>query len=84
MQTSYQSKSIIEKLFDFLLIKLLFYRIPLGTSPELTDLLCGLLRRNAKDRMSFDSFFCHPFLQRVEQQQQPPPMQPIGIVKKNC
>ena len=39
-------------------------RIPSGTSPELADLLLGLLRRNARDRIPFDSFFSHPFLQR--------------------
>ena len=42
----------------------LFNRIPSGTSPELADLLLGLLRRNARDRIPFDSFFNHPFLQR--------------------
>lgn len=42
------------------------FRIPTGTSPELCDLLIGLLRRNAKDRMSFDNFFCHAFLQRAK------------------
>ncbi|XP_049863431.1 serine/threonine-protein kinase unc-51 isoform X1 [Schistocerca gregaria] len=39
-------------------------KIPPGTSPELTDLLMGLLRRNARDRMNFDTFFNHPFLKR--------------------
>lgn len=39
-------------------------KIPHGTSADLTDLLMGLLRRNAKDRMSFERFFVHPFLQR--------------------
>ncbi|XP_055534724.1 serine/threonine-protein kinase ULK2 [Wyeomyia smithii] len=39
-------------------------KIPSGTSKELTDLLMGLLRRNAKERMNFDTFFCHAFLQR--------------------
>ena len=39
-------------------------KIPAGTSPELRDLLLGLLRRNARERMPFDSFFSHPFLQR--------------------
>ncbi|XP_055619680.1 serine/threonine-protein kinase unc-51 isoform X2 [Toxorhynchites rutilus septentrionalis] len=39
-------------------------KIPPGTSKELTDLLVGLLRRNARDRMNFDQFFCHVFLQR--------------------
>lgn len=37
----------------------------MGTSPELTDLLMGLLRRNAKERMPFDVFFNHAFLQRA-------------------
>lgn len=40
-------------------------KIPHGTSADLTDLLMGLLRRNAKDRMSFERFFVHPFLQRA-------------------
>ncbi|PSN54418.1 hypothetical protein C0J52_10975 [Blattella germanica] len=38
-------------------------KIPSGTSPELADLLVQLLRRNARDRIPFDSFFNHPFLQ---------------------
>lgn len=38
-------------------------KIPTGTSPELSNLLMGLLRRNARDRMPFDEFFRHPFLQ---------------------
>lgn len=40
-------------------------KIPHGTSGDLTDLLMHLLRRNAKDRMSFERFFVHPFLQRA-------------------
>jgi hypothetical protein len=39
-------------------------RIPPGTSPELQNMLIGLLRRNAKERMPFDVFFNHSFLQR--------------------
>lgn len=42
------------------------FRIPSGTSNELTDLLMGLLRRNSKERMNFDTFFNHAFLQRVQ------------------
>ncbi|KAG1714281.1 Pescadillo [Nymphon striatum] len=38
--------------------------IPSGTSPELTDLLFNLLKRNAKDRMEFDEFFNHAFLKK--------------------
>ncbi|KAG5671109.1 hypothetical protein PVAND_001323 [Polypedilum vanderplanki] len=39
-------------------------KIPPGTSQELQNLLFGLLRRNAKERMPFDVFFNHQFLQR--------------------
>ncbi|XP_011311966.1 serine/threonine-protein kinase unc-51 [Fopius arisanus] len=38
-------------------------KIPPGTSPELSHLLMGLLRRNARDRMSFEDFFSHTFLE---------------------
>ncbi|XP_071447046.1 serine/threonine-protein kinase unc-51 isoform X2 [Hetaerina americana] len=38
-------------------------KIPSGTSAELAHLLLHLLRRNARDRMEFDDFFSHPFLQ---------------------
>ncbi|KAK7882224.1 hypothetical protein WMY93_028398 [Mugilogobius chulae] len=37
--------------------------IPRETSPPLTNLLLGLLQRNQKDRMDFDTFFNHPFLE---------------------
>ncbi|XP_054270973.1 serine/threonine-protein kinase unc-51 isoform X1 [Macrosteles quadrilineatus] len=47
-------------------------KIPSGTSPELTSLLMGLLRRNASDRMSFDTFFCHSFLQPPAPPCEPP------------
>lgn len=40
-------------------------KIPIETSPELRDLLCGLLRYDAKDRMDFDEFFNHPFLKQT-------------------
>lgn len=39
-------------------------RMPGGTSPELCALLIGLLRRNPRERMPFETFFNHPFLQR--------------------
>ncbi|XP_034943488.1 serine/threonine-protein kinase unc-51 [Chelonus insularis] len=42
-------------------------KIPPGTSPELTNLLLGLLRRNAKDRMPFDEFFNHSFLHGAQE-----------------
>ncbi|XP_015240484.1 PREDICTED: serine/threonine-protein kinase ULK2 [Cyprinodon variegatus] len=38
-------------------------RIPRETSPQLGDLLLGLLQRNQKERMDFDTFFSHPFLE---------------------
>ncbi|XP_052753376.1 serine/threonine-protein kinase ULK1 isoform X3 [Galleria mellonella] len=39
-------------------------KMPGGTSEELCNLLIGLLRRNPRERMSFEVFFNHPFLQR--------------------
>ncbi|KAJ0176563.1 hypothetical protein K1T71_007742 [Dendrolimus kikuchii] len=39
-------------------------KMPPGTSPELCSLLIGLLRRNPRERMPFEVFFNHPFLQR--------------------
>ncbi|CAH0563500.1 unnamed protein product [Brassicogethes aeneus] len=47
-------------------------KIPPQTSPELSDLLQGLLKRNAKDRMNFETFFNHKFLQRPEPAVQSP------------
>uniref|UniRef100_A0A8D0AYL0 non-specific serine/threonine protein kinase n=1 Tax=Salvator merianae TaxID=96440 RepID=A0A8D0AYL0_SALMN len=46
--------------------------VPRETSPYLADLLLGLLQRNQKDRMDFDTFFSHPFLDQV------------STVKKSC
>ncbi|XP_060641624.2 serine/threonine-protein kinase ULK1 isoform X2 [Anolis sagrei] len=42
--------------------KVLTPNIPRETSSHLRHLLLGLLRRNSKDRMDFDTFFHHPFL----------------------
>ncbi|XP_073902819.1 serine/threonine-protein kinase ULK2 isoform X2 [Castor canadensis] len=39
--------------------------IPRETSPFLANLLLGLLQRNQKDRMDFEAFFSHPFLEQV-------------------
>lgn len=36
--------------------------IPKDTSADLKDLLTRMLKRNAKDRIDFESFFTHPFL----------------------
>uniref|UniRef100_A0A4W6CBX8 non-specific serine/threonine protein kinase n=1 Tax=Lates calcarifer TaxID=8187 RepID=A0A4W6CBX8_LATCA len=46
--------------------------IPRETSPQLSDLLLGLLQRNQKERMDFDTFFSHPFLE------------PSSTIKKSC
>ncbi|XP_029921021.1 serine/threonine-protein kinase ULK1 [Myripristis murdjan] len=43
--------------------KTLSPNIPRETSCHLRHLLQGLLQRNHKDRMDFDEFFCHPFLE---------------------
>ncbi|KAK8388963.1 hypothetical protein O3P69_020727 [Scylla paramamosain] len=49
-------------------------RIPSGTSSELVDLLNGLLKRNAKDRMDFETFFNHPFIRMGD----PAPQKPVA------
>lgn len=59
------------------------FRIPPGTSKELTDLLMGLLRRNAKERMNFDTFFNHAFLQRQTTPHNSGKMQLSSISKSN-
>ena len=41
---------------------LFHWSIPSGTSPELRHLLLGMLKRNAKDRITFEDFFSHKFL----------------------
>ncbi|XP_075445718.1 serine/threonine-protein kinase ULK2 isoform X3 [Ascaphus truei] len=46
--------------------------IPRETSAYLSDLLLGLLQRNQKDRLDFEGFFNHPFLDQV------------STVKKSC
>ncbi|XP_068568332.1 serine/threonine-protein kinase ULK2 isoform X1 [Cebidichthys violaceus] len=46
--------------------------IPRETSQQLGHLLLGLLQRNQKDRMDFDAFFSHPFLE------------PSSTIKKSC
>ncbi|XP_049911501.1 serine/threonine-protein kinase ULK2 [Epinephelus moara] len=46
--------------------------IPRETSQQLGNLLLGLLQRNQKDRMDFDTFFSHPFLE------------PSSTIKKSC
>lgn len=74
----------ITYLFERLLKKLSllsfhFLRIPVGTSPELCELLCGLLKRNARERMNFETFFNHKFLQRPEPPMSQSPLQAVEI-----
>lgn len=42
--------------------------IPFGTSQDLIELLMGLLKRNARERMNFETFFNHKFLKRPQSQ----------------
>ncbi|XP_043063650.1 serine/threonine-protein kinase unc-51 isoform X2 [Drosophila ficusphila] len=53
-------------------------KIPNGVSPDLKDLLLCLLRRNAKDRISYESFFVHRFLQGKKAAASPVDMPPLG------
>ncbi|XP_017016382.1 serine/threonine-protein kinase unc-51 isoform X2 [Drosophila kikkawai] len=54
-------------------------KIPHGVSPDLRDLLLCLLRRNAKDRISYESFFVHRFLQgKKAAASSPVDMPPLG------
>ncbi|KAG8451693.1 hypothetical protein GDO86_003764 [Hymenochirus boettgeri] len=46
--------------------------VPRETSPYLSDLLLALLQRNQKDRLDFEGFFNHPFLDQ------------LSTVKKSC
>lgn len=52
-----------------------FLRIPPGTSLELSNLLHGLLRRDARERIDFETFFNHVFI-KVEPKAPPPPPPP--------
>ncbi|XP_044758689.1 serine/threonine-protein kinase unc-51-like isoform X2 [Coccinella septempunctata] len=47
-------------------------KMPSSTSPELQDFLTRLMKRNPKERLSFDEFFNHPFLQRDQNQKKSP------------
>ena len=55
-------------------------RIPSGTSPQFTHLLVNLLKRDAKDRIDFEAFFNHPFLERPQPKQQQPASEPAQSV----
>jgi serine/threonine-protein kinase ULK/ATG1 len=64
------------------LLNFFSFRIPSGTSKELTDLLLGLLKRNAKDRLEFDVFFNHPFIRAAPERTvspQPTPTPPVAV-----
>ncbi|XP_018323907.1 serine/threonine-protein kinase unc-51 isoform X2 [Agrilus planipennis] len=59
-------------------------KIPIGTSPELCDLLNGLLKRNARERMNFEQFFNHRFLQRSEPQKSQSPLTAVELPIPVC
>ncbi|XP_077571795.1 serine/threonine-protein kinase ULK1a [Stigmatopora nigra] len=48
--------------------------VPKETSSHLRQLLLGLLQRNHKDRIGFDEFFHHPFLETSSRKCSPAPM----------
>ncbi|XP_053502701.1 serine/threonine-protein kinase ULK2 [Ictalurus furcatus] len=68
--------------------KTLVPNIPRETSPPLADLLLGLLQRNQKDRMDFDTFFSHPFLDQTSNIKKscpvPVPACPISVSESTC
>ncbi|XP_017345773.1 serine/threonine-protein kinase ULK2 isoform X1 [Ictalurus punctatus] len=68
--------------------KTLVPNIPRETSPPLADLLLGLLQRNQKDRMDFDTFFGHPFLDQTSNIKKscpvPVPACPISVSESTC
>jgi len=55
-------------------------RIPNGTSPELAHLLFGLLKRDARERIDFETFFNHPFIRPAVPVAPPPPPTPTKPV----
>ncbi|XP_037608836.1 serine/threonine-protein kinase ULK1 isoform X1 [Sebastes umbrosus] len=57
--------------------KTLSPNIPRETSSHLRHLLLGLLQRNHKDRMDFDEFFCHPFLEASSSMKKTTPTVPM-------
>ncbi|KAI5626777.1 serine/threonine-protein kinase ULK2 [Silurus asotus] len=68
--------------------KTLVPNIPRETSPSLSDLLLGLLQRNQKDRMDFDTFFSHPFMNQTSNIKKscpmPVPACPSSISENAC
>jgi len=56
-------------------------RVPSGTSPEFTHLLHNLLKRDAKDRISFDDFIQHPFLAPPPPPQRPTEQSKPGVAR---
>uniref|UniRef100_A0A4W4HU13 non-specific serine/threonine protein kinase n=1 Tax=Electrophorus electricus TaxID=8005 RepID=A0A4W4HU13_ELEEL len=68
--------------------KTLLPNIPRETSAQLTELLLGLLQRNQKDRMDFDAFFSHPFLEQTSSMKKscpvPVPTCPGSVSDSTC
>ncbi|XP_056008993.1 serine/threonine-protein kinase ULK2-like isoform X12 [Ostrea edulis] len=58
--------------------------IPKDTSPELRDLLLKMLKRNAKDRVEFEDFFKHAFLQPQSAAASSSPVPVPGRASQGC
>ncbi|KAK9885310.1 hypothetical protein WA026_010804 [Henosepilachna vigintioctopunctata] len=58
------SPQALKNLYETNLV--LIPKIPSSTSPELSDLLTRVLKRNPKERICFEDFFDHKFLQREQ------------------
>ena len=67
-QTPHALRAFYEKNLD------LRPKLPPDTSPELKHLLVNLLKRNPKDRISFDDLYEHPFLKPPKTQPMPVPI----------
>lgn len=75
-QEQHDNNDPFETVERHLIFGLIPTRIPNGTSPELANLLFGLLKRDARDRIDFDTFFNHPFIRPVVPAAPPPPPTP--------
>ncbi|XP_068608748.1 serine/threonine-protein kinase ULK1 [Brachionichthys hirsutus] len=64
--------------------KALSPNIPRETSNHLRHLLLGLLQRNHKDRMDYDEFFCHPFLEASASVKKTTPTLPLNCLPSSA
>lgn len=59
-------------------------KIPSGTSTELADLLINLLKREPKDRISFQQLYKHPFLKKPKSMPMAVPSNMAGGAPVTC